>query len=564
MTRKPTTYGRLKYASDHWEIHEAPPHVSMRIKRVFGRIRAGSFTVHVLSDTPDNARDLEWFLTRYPMRMSRQVASRLKAAADEHREKQTIAAELLSGLRRPHELQLALPLRGYQQLAASLARETGSLLLGDDLGIGKTATGIGLLAYPDALPALVVAPKALQLQWEREINRFAPALTVHRLAHGYSYPLAARGAPQPDVVISTYSKLRGWAEILGGWARTVLLDEGHEVRTGPEKSARNAATMHISHRARWRMAMTATPIWNYATELFWLCETLRPGALGSIAEFRREWSSDAKGRLPNPDALGSYLRDIGLFLRRTRKDVGMELPRLTSSVLSVESDPEVLSSINGRAAELARIILKRSEREISSHESYVAGGRLDALVRQATGLAKAPYVAEFVRMLLETGEKVVLYGWHHAVYDLWEERLKQHKPLLFTGQETERQKDNAFQAFLRGDTRLLILSLRAAAGLDGLQYSGCRTVVIGELDWSPGVLEQDIARVWRPGVNDDVVTYYPLAEDGSDPIIANVLGLKRHQLDGVRGGEGDPRQRENDAAGSRARLLAEQYLARIT
>lgn len=551
-------YGRLRMDERYWEIDQAPPHVLVVLKRVFGKLHDGSFSRHRLSRSPANARDLEWFLLRYPMRMSPKVKRALAAEAKEHRRTQSVAQALLRGKKRPDTVDLALPLRTYQAVATSLARATGSLLLGDDLGLGKTAAGIGLLAYPDALPALVVAPKSLQLQWERELNRFAPGLTTHRLRHGFTYDLAS-GGRVPDVVISTYAKLRGWAETLGGWAQTVLLDEGHEVRTGPEKSQRNAATMHITHRARYRMAMTATPIWNYAVELFWLCETLRPGALGTREEFLREWKAGHRGKIPDPAALGTYLRDAGLFLRRTRQDVERELPPLTRSVQTVDSDPDVLEQIKGSAVELAKIILRRTTDEVSQQEAYVAGGRLDAMLRQATGLAKAPYVAEFVRLLLETGEKVVLYGWHHAVYDVWEERLKQYQPGRFTGTETERQKDAAFQRFVKGDGRLLIVSNRAAAGLDGLQHSGCRTVVFGELDWSWAVIEQDIARVWRDGIGESCIAYFLQAEDGADPIMSNVLGLKREQLEGIRGAR--PVQEHNyDSAGMRARLLAERYL----
>ncbi len=556
-------YGRLRFEEGWWVIEDAPPHVLIRLKRVFGKLDERSFTRHRLSNSADNARDLEWFFMRYPMRMSPSVAQALTDAANAHRNALETVHALRRGRRKPPKVDLALPLRPYQAVATGLARATGSLLLGDDLGLGKTAAGIGLLASKGALPAVVAAPKSLQLQWEREIGRFAPALRVHRLRHGYVYNLEKKSAGRtPDVLITTYSKLRGWAETLGGWAQTMLLDEGHEVRTGPHKSDRNAATMHIAERARYRMAMTATPIWNYALELYWLCETLRPGSLGTREEFMREWQTDHKGRVAEPEALGSYLRDIGLFLRRTRAEVGRELPALTYSTQVVDSDPDVLDAIKGSAVELARIILKRSEGaldEVSQQEAYVAGGRLDAMVRQATGLSKAPYVAEFVRMLLTTGEKVVLFGWHHSVYDVWRERLKAYEPGLFTGQQSERQKDEAFRRFVDGKTPLLIVSNRAAAGLDGLQYSGCRTVVFGELDWSWAVHEQDIARVWRDGVNSGVIAYFLMAEDGADPIISNVLGLKRQQLEGVRGGR-NPLEQNYDSAGARARLLAERYI----
>ena len=84
-----------------------------------------------------------------------------------------------------------------------------------------------------------------------------------------------------------------------------------------------------------------------------------------------------------------------------------------------------------------------------------------------------------------------------------------------------------------GTSKVLILSLRAGAGIDGLQHV-CRTCVFGELDWSPGVHEQCLGRVYRDGQPDPVVAYYLLAEEGADPIMSDVLGVKRGQIEGLR------------------------------
>jgi hypothetical protein len=59
-------------------------------------------------------------------------------------------------------------------------------------------------------------------------------------------------------------------------------------------------------------------------------------------------------------------------------------------------------------------------------------------------------------------------------------------------------------------------------------------VVFGELDWSPAVHEQDIGRVYRDGQKDPVCAYYMVSDYGSDPIVVDVLGLKREQVEGIR------------------------------
>lgn len=187
-----------------------------------------------------------------------------------------------------------------------------------------------------------------------------------------------------------------------------------------------------------------------------------------------------------------------------------------------------------------------------------AAGEIDWRMRQATGIAKALYVAAFVRMLLASEASVLLYGWHHAVYALWMDALAEFRPVCFTGDESTTQKEAAKQAFLRGDSRVLVMSLRSGAGVDGLQ-GVCRCVVFGELDWSPGVHEQCIGRVHRPGQRDAVRAYFLHADAGSDPIIVEVLGIKTAQAQGIR----DPLAAASEHVGDRSdhiRMLAESCI----
>jgi len=98
------------------------------------------------------------------------------------------------------------------------------------------------------------------------------------------------------------------------------------------------------------------------------------------------------------------------------------------------------------------------------------------------------------------------------------------------------------------------------AGVDGLQEV-CRTVVFGELDWSPGVHEQCIGRIHRDGQKEPVAAYFLVAEDGADPVMAEVLGLKRSQIEGLRDPNLDLIEKlETD--GGHIRKLAEEFLKR--
>ncbi|MBI3441774.1 MAG: ATP-dependent helicase, partial [Proteobacteria bacterium] len=141
------------------------------------------------------------------------------------------------------------------------------------------------------------------------------------------------------------------------------------------------------------------------------------------------------------------------------------------------------------------------------------------------------------------------------------ELLKDFNPCMYTGSESPKQKDEAKEAFINGDCRVLIISLRAGAGLDGLQHV-CRTGVIGELDYSTGVVDQCIGRYARDGQAEASMAYFMLADSGSDPIIADILGIKRGQIEGVMDPDADLIERlENE--GGNVRKLAEAYLERV-
>lgn len=185
---------------------------------------------------------------------------------------------------------------------------------------------------------------------------------------------------------------------------------------------------------------------------------------------------------------------------------------------------------------------------------------LDIFLRQATGVSKAHEVAAFVKILLDSGQTVVLAGWHREVYDMWMEDLKEYNPVFYTGKESVSKKNKSKQAFTSGETNLFIISLRSGVGLDGLQHM-CNTVVYGELDYSPKVHDQLTGRVQRDGQQEIVTAYYMVTAFGSDPVMIDILGLKSSQSHGiVNPFQEFMEQHTNDE--SRAKKMASLYLER--
>lgn len=494
-------------------------------------------------------RDLAVFCTRYPMEMTPEDRRALDAGSDDHKAAERVVAEVLSGAYVPRAFEMAIPPRDYQRVAADLWLRRGSLILGDSLGLGKTISAITGLSDPSTRPALVVTLSHLTEQWKREVLRCLPTARVHVLDGTRPYDIAAAWAKEareegrvlvepafPDILITTYHRISGWADALAGKVASLVWDEVQELRH--DETRKYEAALKLRRGATRACGLSATPTINMGSEMHRLVEVVDPGALGTWSEFLRTWctSGGEKARVKDPKAFGLYLRESGIMLRRTRAEVGRELPAITIVPHHINADLDALDRVKGRAGELARTIL-RQRMGSDGGAAWLASGEFERLMRQQTGVAKAPYAAEIVEMILGTMErkKVVLFAFHREVWAIFENRLRDVGLVLFTGTETPREKRAGFDEFCKPKgPSVLGISLRAGtAGLDGLQHV-CDTAVHAELDWAPAIHDQGDGRLHRDGQPNPVFSFRLLSDWGSDPVVADVCGIKRAQGEPIR------------------------------
>lgn len=560
-------YGRLEFDTDgRWRVY-GDPNLLLRLKRIFGRVNAGQFGSIAMSNTAEVCADLLWVMQRYPLEVPAEDFAYLNEQASGHRAAMKLAAEILAPGYTPQPVEMALPPRPYQQVGADFWHARKRLLLGDDIGLGKTVTAITGIMRPEARPAVVVCQSgAMPYQWEGFVKRFAPALRTHVIEKGTPYPLPRFMGALPDVVILNYHKLAGWADHLKVFARSVVYDEVQELRHGG--TAKYDAAVALNAAVPLVLGCTATPVYNYGIECFNIINAMAPDVLGTAPEFINEWCQWNGKVVRDPAALGHYLREQGLLLRRTRKEVGRETPGVEQIPYPIDADASVLRDAQGKAMRLAEIIVANIARkgvDLSREESLEnmqASGELDRLLRQATGIAKAPFIAAFLEMLVESGHRPLVGLWHREVYAILNEKLARHKPAMFTGSETAAQKQAEKERFVNGETPIMLISLRSGAGLDGLQHHAT-CVVSGELDWSPKIHLQLTGRVDRDGRESaaQVPHFWLVSAVGSDPVIAEVHGIKNAQALGIMD-PGASGMEDIKVDPHRVRKLAESVLAR--
>lgn len=537
-------YGTLEYdeRKNLWIVRGEPPVLQMA-KRLF----PGSASYAGYVKFPANKRstgDLNWLMQRFPLKiLSHEKWEQLRKEAIDHvLRRQEI-------LKKPQYVKppptFVGELKNYQKEGVAWLLHNERTLLADETGLGKTPQALAWLATLNAFPALYVTQPHLLLQANREIKKFLRLEPIQNSANQWVlfqddmpdgsvtthiiHGLTPYELPRAHIYLIHYLLLRGWKNILAKFGfKAVVFDEIHELRRS--KNEKYSAASLISDSVPYVCGLSGTPIYNYGGEIWNVMNIVEYHSLGDWDSFTREWAYGYGNKIiRDPELLGDYLRREGLLLRRTKKDVAHELPPKRRYVQFIESDEGVFKEIIKEAVELA----VRSSKASTPFEKGRLEGEAIRLTRRATGVAKARYVAAFVRTLLEVGEPVVLFAYHHDVWDIYREALKDYNPVFITGRETTKEKNDAQNAFVTGQTDLICISLRAATGLN-LQREDA-VVVFGELDWSPAVHTQAEDRVHRIGQETSVLCYYLVSEHGMDQEMMEAIGLKVQQFTELMG-----------------------------
>ncbi len=454
-------------------------------------------------------------------------------------------------------------LRPYQKAGIAYIESTkGRTLIGDAPGLGKTIQALGWLQYrkghltkEDALPALVVCPSSVKLNWRRESRKWLPkskALTVFtdtkyktirkRDIVVINYELFKRFAirekkvedPKTGEMVTIYKVKKTFKRF-----KTLILDECTHCKN--EKAQRTQTMRSVEEYVDYFLALSGTPFLNRPVELYPTLSLLNPKEFGNFWNFvntycdakKGHWGWDFKGA-SNLDQLAEHLRST-VMVRRLKEDVLDELPPKQRTPLLQQVD---LTAYNKVEENLAKWLI--DNKDFDALEAVKKVGKCGQLMKieyckQEAVKAKYPVFLEWVNDFMEdTDEKLVIFAHHKDVIQKLKEDLKEFKPLTITGNENAKEKDEAQQRFQRKKKhRIVICSLKAASM--AITLTKASKVAILELGWTPGEHVQAEDRLHRFGQLDYVMAYYFIAAGTIDEIIYKLLQKKQIIFDRAMG-----------------------------
>jgi superfamily II DNA or RNA helicase len=416
--------------------------------------------------------------------------------------------------------------------------------LADDMGLGKTVQTIALLArlYPaQTTPSLLVMPRSLLFNWQREVERFCPALRCG-VYHGANRDLDA--AMRGHLVLTTYGTLRASIEqFVERQFYYVILDESQAIKNVDTQTSKAVLLL----RAQRRLALSGTPIENHLGELYSLFRFLNPAMFGSAAQFSHDYGTPIHQH-DDKDAARELRRKIYPFiLRRLKRDVLKELPEKIEQTLYVDMSPEQRQLYDSRRRFYHETIKRRiAEEGMHASRFFILEALLE--LRQvatipeeksegAIASPKREMLIESVQDAVLNGHKALVFTNFLAAVDLLSADLEQRGigHLTMTGATGNRETlVRQFQS--RDDLKVFLMTLKTG-GL-GLNLTAADTVFIFDPWWNTAAEAQAVDRTHRIGQDRTVFTYRLIVRDSVEEKIVQLQERKRQLFDAVIASDG--------------------------
>lgn len=392
---------------------------------------------------------------------------------------------------------------------------TRGFLNANKMGTGKTIETVMACRNLNARSILIICPKAVIGQWVAKFAEWWPERAKDVCVYAFGMEIL-RG----KIYVTNYDKLVS-KKADGVFTRFIwdvlALDEAHYIKNRTAQRTKQCKKI----AARYKYALTGTPILRNPDDLYSILEFLNPMYVGNSywnfvyyycqvvdGYFGRE----VKG-LTTIDRKVERLNKLlsAVSCRRTNKDIArgkqaIHVPLIMDTVqnrlynkvkkLLLDELPKELTIPNG-AVLLTRLLQTTS-----------APGIVDPTSRVGPGI-KFEYILEMVQN--NPDEKFVVYSRFAEVAKALKAYLstKEIECQTYTGTLNELQREQVKQEFLRNPNCRVIAGTIGAlgTGVDGLQDSSHICVFI-DRDFSPEINEQCEDRLHRMGQQQPVLCYY--------------------------------------------------------
>lgn len=458
----------------------------------------------------------------------------------------------------------------YQRTAVEfLERSGGCAVLADDMGCGKTVETILALERfnqtEPAYPVLIVCPNGVKRVWERHFADWAPHRSVTVIAGG----VAARRkqlAEPADVTIINWEALRLHSrlapygsirltdaertdkELNRPWA-TVIADEAHKIKDPKSKMTR--ALWSLSAGARYRVALTGTPVAQHPGDFWSILRFISPAEWPSRSKYIDRYCLTAWNPFGGLDIVGihpamseEFFRVVDpRFLRRTKTQVLPNLPPKVYQTRFVELsakqkkaykelDDGMATDVEGGTVMAFNPLTKHGRLSQAASATLTLDDAGDVVLSEPSSKLDA---LEEIREEMGVNEPLIIFAESRKLLELYAVRLTKKRVTfgMVTGKISEAERQANIDAFQRGQLQAILITY--GAGAEGITLTRSKTMIRLQRTYNLVADHQAEDRFCRPGaeVHDSLLIIDLVSEGTVEEDVPEAIAVKDGMLDDI-------------------------------
>lgn len=408
-----------------------------------------------------------------------------------------------------------------------LSLKTG--LNGNEVGCGKTLEQI-LIGESIDLPKLVICPATLRLNWQKEIKMVNPSADISILYSDKPFKVG-----KDWTIVGYPSLVKFQKELENELFQVIMMDEAHYIQSisnsGTPDSQRAKAVLRLVATSEFVYPITGTPKTNRNKNIYNILRTIRhPLTQGKKSFFdfaqkfcdakRHSFGWDFDGN-SNDELLFEELQPV--MVRRLKKKV---LPDLVKMRQAIPVDVD----LNEYREFICEYVKTKDSNDVLAL-TYLTKAK------QSVAIQKVDNTIEFAQDIIDRDdEKVVIVTCFTEVVD---RICKKFKCPKIVGGMSDKAKAEAIDMFQNGDAKVIVLNI--VAGGVGITLTASHNMIMNDMPWTTGELEQAEGRIWRSGQTEISMIYYMVASGcRMDELLQDTITRKSRTINSaIDGGLGD-------------------------
>ena len=426
-------------------------------------------------------------------------------------------------------------LRPYQEDGIKWIRDLNNLgfggILADEMGLGKTLQTISFLASNKDKKFIIIVPTSLIFNWRDEFFKFTPELNIG-IVYGDKRDCIIENYKSYNGLITTYGVLKNDLEkFIDKEFDICIIDEAQNIKN--YKSQNAEAVKKI--KARFRLALTGTPIENNLKELWSIFDFIMPGFLYQIEEFDSKFNKDNEKSIL---LLKSLVNPF--VLRRTKEEVAKDLPGKSERTVVVKLEKNQEFYYKNYIQNIRDKIKTDSNVQVFSYLIRLRQICLHpalAFTEYVGGSGKFKIAHKIINSALKENRKILIFSQFTTVLDMFGDELAKNDTKFYklSGETLPKERIRLVNSFNESkDVNIFLISLKA--GGTGLNLTSANLVIHFDPWWNPAVEEQATDRAHRIGQKKEVEVIKLVAKGTIEESIINLQNDKKDLIEDILSG----------------------------